>query len=84
MAKKKKKLSSAQKAEKKRRKKEYMTIFIHGKQKRVKRPVTIDGMDVEKFIRIKADPIWLHQNELWEYMDLPEDNDFSFDDDIEE
>ncbi len=80
MAKQKKKLSPAQKAAKKKRQKEYMTIFVNGKQKRVKRPVTIDGMDVDEFIRRNADPIWLHQNEMWEYMDLAEDDDpFLFD-----
>jgi uncharacterized protein YnzC (UPF0291/DUF896 family) len=68
MAKHKRKLTAAEKAEKKRRRKEYMTIFINGKQKRVKRPPTIDGMDVDEFIRRNADPIWLHQNEMWEYM----------------
>ncbi len=68
MAKPKRKLTAAEKAEKKRRQKEYMTIFINGKQKRVKRPRTIDGMDVDDFVRRNADPIWLHQNELWEYM----------------
>ncbi len=46
-----------------------MFIFINGKQKRVKRPPTINGMDVDEFIRRNADPIWLHQNEMWEYMD---------------
>jgi hypothetical protein len=46
-----------------------MTIFINGKQKRVKRPPTIGGMDVDAFIRLNADPIWLHQNEMWEYID---------------
>ena len=75
MARQKKKLSPAQKAAKKKRQKEYMTIFVHGKQKRVKRPVTIDGMDIEEFIRRNVDPIWLHQNELWEYMDLTDDDD---------
>ena len=30
-------------------------------------------MDVDEFIRINADPIWLHQNEMWEYMDQGED-----------
>jgi hypothetical protein len=45
-----------------------MTIFVNGKQKRVKRPPTIDGMDVDEFIRINADPIWLHQNEMWELL----------------
>jgi len=64
----KRKLSAAEKAEKRRRRKEYMTIFINGKQKRVKRPLTIDGLEVDDFIRQNADPIWLHQNEMWEYM----------------
>ena len=25
-------------------------------------------MSVDEFIRRNADPIWLHQNEMWEYM----------------
>ena len=75
MAKQKRKLTPAQKAAKKKRQKEYMTVFINGKQKRVKRPPTIEGMDVDEFIRINADPIWLHQNEMWEYMYEPEDDD---------
>ena len=49
-----------------------MTIFIHGKMKRVRRPPTIDGIPVDEFIRRDADPIWLHQNGLWEYMDQPD------------
>ena len=68
MVKTKRKLTAAEKAEKKRRQKEYMTIFINGKQKRVKRPPTVDGIDIDDFIRRNADPIWLHQNEMWEYM----------------
>ena len=68
MSKRKRKLTAGEKAEKKRRRKEYMTIFINGKQKRVKRPPTIEGLDVDEFIRRNADPIWLHQNEMWEYM----------------
>ncbi len=75
MAKRKKKLSPAQKAAKKKRQNEYMTIFMHGKQKRVKRPPTIDGIDVDEYIRRNADPIWLHQNEMWEDIDQPEDDD---------
>ena len=43
-----------------------MIIFINGKQKRVKRPPTIDGISVEEFIRRNADPVWLHQNGMWE------------------
>ena len=72
MAKQKKKLTPAQKAAKKQRQKEYMTIFINGKQKRVKRPQTIDGLDIDEFMRKNADHIWLHQNEMWEYIELPE------------
>jgi hypothetical protein len=68
MVKRKRKLTPAEKAEKKRRHEQYMTIFINGKQKQVKRPPTIDGMDVDEFIRRNADPIWCHQDEMWEYM----------------
>ena len=60
MAKRKRKLTAAEKAIKKRRQKEYMTIFVKGKQKRVKRPPTIEGMDVDEFIRKNADPIWIN------------------------
>lgn len=45
-----------------------MTIFVNGKQKSVRRPVLIEGLDPDEFIRRNADPIWLHQNEMWEYM----------------
>ena len=72
MSRRKRKLTAAEKAEKKRRRKEYMTIFVRGKQKRIRRPPTIEGIDLEEFILQNADPIWLHQNELWEYMELPE------------
>lgn len=75
MAKQKKRLTTAQKIAKKMRQKEYMTIFINGKKKRVKRPPTVEGMDVDEFIRKNADPIWLHQNEMWEYIDTTEEND---------
>ena len=40
---------------------------MNGKQKQFKRPPTRDGMDVDEFIRRNADPIWLQQNEMWEY-----------------
>lgn len=59
--------AAARRAEKeKRRCREYMTIFINGKQKRVKCPPTIDGIPVDEFIRLNADPIWLWQNEMYE------------------
>ena len=76
MAKIKKKLTAAQKRSRKKakaeRQKKYMWVFMSGKQVRVKRPETIDGMDKDEFIRRNADPIWLHQNEMWEYMDQDE------------
>lgn len=69
MAKVKRKLSSAEKAVKRERKKEYQTVFMNGKQVRVKRPQLIDGMSADEFTVLNADPIWLHQNEMWERMD---------------
>ncbi len=45
-----------------------MTIFLNGKQVRVPRPRMIKGVPEEEFIRRNADPIWLHMNEMWEYM----------------
>jgi hypothetical protein len=45
-----------------------MTVFIRGKQTRVKRPPTIEDLDADEFIRRNADSIWLHQNEMWEFM----------------
>ena len=78
MVKVKKKLTAAQKRARKKareeRRKKYMWVFMNGKQVKVKRPETIDGMDIDEFIRRNADPIWLHQNEMWEYIDS-DDND---------
>ncbi|MFW5874245.1 MAG: hypothetical protein ACOCVJ_02455 [Verrucomicrobiota bacterium] len=65
----KKKLSPEQKAAKRRRKAEFETIFVGGKQKRVRRRPLIEGLDPDEFIRRNADPIWLHQEGLWEYME---------------
>lgn len=45
---------------------------MNGKQVRVKRPLTIEGMDPDEYIRQNADPIWLHQNEMWEYIEADE------------
>ena len=72
MAKVKKKLTPAQKRAKKaakaERQRKYQWVFMNGKQVRIKRPPTVDGMPVDQFIQENADPIWLHQNELWELM----------------
>ncbi len=68
MAKPKKKLTAAQRNARKKRKAEFMTVFMHGKQVRVRRPPTVDGIPVEEFIRQHADPIWLHQHGYWEIL----------------
>ena len=60
----KRKLTAAERKARRERKRTFMTIFIHGKQKRVPRPELIDGLTVDEFIARNADPIWLHQNEL--------------------
>jgi predicted RNase H-like HicB family nuclease len=72
VSKRKRRLTAAEKAAKKRRKAEFRTVFINGKQKRVRRPPTIDGMDVDEFIRRNADPIFLHEMEMWELMEQPD------------
>ena len=81
MAKVKKKLTAAQKRARKKakaeRQKKYMRVFMNGKQVRVKRPLTIDGMDVDEYIQQNADPIWLHQKEMWEYIQTDEDEELS-------
>jgi hypothetical protein len=74
MAKRKRKLTAQEKAEKKRLSREYMTIFVHGKQKRVKRPPTVEGIDIDEFIRNNADALWLHQNEMWEEIKVDEED----------
>ncbi len=66
MPQRKRKLTTAEKRERRERKRKYMTIFINGRQKRVPRPQQIDGLPVDEFIARNADPIWLHQNEMWE------------------
>lgn len=64
----KRKLTAAEKAARKLRRKQFQTIFVHGKMKRVPRPPMIDGLSVEEFIARNADPLWLHQNEMWELL----------------
>ncbi|WP_198391788.1 hypothetical protein [Burkholderia ubonensis] len=69
MAKQKKKLTPVQKAAKEERKRKFMFVFMNGKQVRVWRPERIDGIDVDKFVRRNADPIWLHQNGMHELIE---------------
>ena len=68
MGKKKRKLTAAEKRARRERKQKYMTIFVNGKQKRVRRPQEIDALPVDEFIIRNADPIWLHQNGMWDLM----------------
>ena len=62
----------AKKAAKAERQKKYKWVFMNGKQVRIKREPTIDGLNIDEYIRNNADSIWLHQNELWEYIDPDE------------
>ena len=68
MARAKRKLTAAERRARRERKKNFTIVFINGKQKRVPRPPMIDGLPVDEFIARNADPIWLHQNGLWELM----------------
>jgi hypothetical protein len=65
MPKQKRILTSAQRAAKRRRKAETMIVFINGKQKRVRREPTVEGLPVDEFLRRNADPIWLAQAGEW-------------------
>ncbi len=80
-----KKLTAAQKrarkAAKAERQRKYQWVFMNGKLVRIKRPPTIEGMDVDEFIRRNADLIWLHQNDMWEYIDIEENTEY---DDLDE
>lgn len=71
----KRKLTAAERRAKRERKRKYKIILINGKQKRVPRSLeeTIDGIPVSEFIAANADPIWLHQNGMWELI-APDDD----------
>ena len=91
MAKVKKKLTPSQKRAKKaakaERQKKYQVVFMNGKQVRIKRPPAVDGVPVDQFIEENADPLWLHQNEMWELMpveDAPFDTEPSTESDAPE
>ncbi len=74
MTRRKRKLTRAEKDAKKARRELYEWIFVGGKQKRIRREPTIEGLSVEEFIARNADPIWLHQGGLWEYIDCDNDD----------
>ncbi len=63
-------MKAAKKKSKLERQKKYKTVFMNGKQVRVKRELLIEGVPVDEFISQNADSIWLHQNEMWEEIDI--------------
>ena len=81
MAKIKKKFTAAQKRArslaKAEERKKYTWVFMNGKQVKIKRPPTMGGISIDEYIQQNADPIWLHQNEMWEYMQTDEDEELS-------
>jgi hypothetical protein len=66
MPERKRKLTGAETKARRKRRERFTTIFVSGKQKRVPRSPTVEGMPVDQFIAKNADSIWLHQNEMWE------------------
>ncbi len=64
----KRELTAAEKRQKKLNRELYQTVFIRGKQVRVLRPPTIDGMPVDEYIARNADPVWLLQNGYYELL----------------
>ncbi|MGO0305157.1 hypothetical protein ACTL6P_00860 [Endozoicomonas acroporae] len=77
MPKVKKKLTAEQKrirkATRAERRKKYQWIFINGKRVRIKREDTLEAFAEREAMLCSADPIWLHQNELWEYIQTDDD-----------
>jgi hypothetical protein len=64
----KRKLTAAERRARRERNRNYVMVFVGGKQKRVPREPMVEGLPVDEFIARNADPIWLHQDELWELM----------------
>lgn len=63
-------MTAAEKKAKVERQKKYAWVFVNGKKVRIKRPVLIDGMLVSDWIEINADDIWLTQNEMFDVLDV--------------
>ena len=62
------KLTAAEKRARKRRREGFMTIFVNGKQKWVRRPPMVEGLPADEFVRRNADDIWHHENGMWEFI----------------
>jgi len=50
---------------------------MNGELFKVKRPPTIEGISIDEYIQQNADPIWSHENEMWEYMQTEENEELS-------
>lgn len=70
----KRKLTATEKAERARRRQDFETVFLGGKMKRVRRSPMVEGMAADEFIARNADPVWLHQNEMWEDIPIAQDD----------
>ncbi len=70
-------LTPEQRRARKRRKAEYQTVFINGKQKRVRREPVVEGLPVDEFLRRHADPVLLHRLGRWERIEQPEQKESS-------
>lgn len=64
-------ITAAEKAAKARTKAPFMTIFINGRQKKVRRPEYVEGQPIDDFVARNADPLWLHQNAMCELKSRP-------------
>jgi hypothetical protein len=74
-----KKLTKEQKRKRKEakaeRQRKYKWVMMNGKQVRVKRSPTINGIPEDEYIEKYADPIWLVQNGMYEILHARESRD---------
>lgn len=76
MAKKpKRKLTAAERRKRKEWRAAHQMIFINGKQRWVRRPPLIDGIDAELFYERNATPIEMHQDGRWDLLQAMADAD---------
>jgi len=69
MTRRKNKLSATRRTEKRQPREQFTTVMMSGRQTRMRRPPTVEGIDVEEFFRRNATAVELHQEELWYLID---------------
>ena len=78
MPRKMKKLTKAQKKKRKEakaeRQRKYKWVMINGRQVRIKKPPTINGIPEDEYLEKYADSIWLHQNGMYEILHARENS----------